>query len=180
MEQLQKLQELFDKYKNSEGKVEFPEFEKLVSNIEGKAETITDTKALFNGVDRDKSDSVSKIEFVSLAKSILTKDKVQLTKVYFRAYDVNKNSVLEPTEVVKLYAQLGKTVTEEEATEICNTNGTDGKLTYRQLYKNLYNEDLPDGENDDPYAAEPEEEAAEAINNAKNDVQKSSKCCLLI
>ena len=179
MEQLQKLQELFDKYKNSDGKVQFPEFEKLVSNIEGKAETITDTKALYKGVDRDGSDSVTKIEFISLAKAILTKDKVQLTKTYFRAYDVNKSSTLEPSEVVKLYAQLGKEVTEEEATEICNTNGTDGKLTYRQLYKNLYNEDLPDGENDDPYAAEPEEQAAEAIANAKTD-DKSSKCCLLI
>ena len=177
MEQLAKLNELFDKYKGEDGKVKFPEFQQLVDSIEGKSETLSDADALFRGVDQDNSQSVTKIEFMELAKAILTKDKVALSKTYFRAYDKDKSGFLEFQEVTKLYGQLGKTITDDEAKQICAEYGTEDKINFRQLYKNLYNEDLPEGESDNVYETKTTTTAAEGD---QKDAAKSSKCCLLI
>lgn len=167
--QILKVEQLFDEAdKTADGKLSLPEFQKLVEKIEGKAASVTDTEALFRGADEDKSDAITKVEFVNLVKAMLGNDQVTLSKTLFRAYDADGSGFLEFQEVTKLYKQLGKEITDDEAKEVCTKYGTDGKISFPELHKHLFNQEVPEGQ-EEVYKKEEKEED-----------KKSSACCLLI
>lgn len=153
---------LFDEAdKGKDGLLKFEEFNNLIKKVNGEESTIKDTEALFRGADVDGSKGVNKTEFVGLVKSLLGNDKVELTKVLFRAHDKDRSGTLETAEIKSMFEQFGKQITDDEAKKVIEDHGVNGKLDFPSLCKALFNVEVPKGT-----SAYPD--------------KKSSKCCLLI
>jgi len=119
------------------GHIDLPAFHDLNCQLEQKPIQESESRMVFNGIDIDNSKLISKQEFVEYIRAVLDNNQVQIFKIVFRAFDKNRNRVLEPSEVAEICRFANKELTPAELDVAIETltGSKQGKITFPQLLK---------------------------------------------
>lgn len=164
----------YDEYaKRANGSgLDFRNFLELYKEIEGN-ESLTDEdgKVIFQGIDINDSQAITKAEFMELIRAVKESDNDYLYKLIFRAFDRDRDKLLGAHEFVEFSRYCKKELSIENVNHLLDEKHSKG-YTYPEIYHFLTEKDTDP--NADPYDGKLIEKFRQT-NSAK-----SSTCCILI